>query len=87
MRALTADVLRRSLDGSAADRVAAWLARNAAPVDRCLQVLGDVKAGGTFDLATLSVAVREIRNLIDASVAPAPEPSGPLEPEVAPVGR
>jgi glutamate dehydrogenase len=85
-RALTADVLRGSVDGPAGDRVAAWLARNAGPVERCLQVLADVKAGGTFDLATLSVAVREIRNLIDASVASAPEPSEPLAPEVAPVG-
>jgi hypothetical protein len=30
-------------------------------------VLADVRAGGSFDLATLSVAVREIRNLIDAT--------------------
>jgi len=30
-------------------------------------VLADVKAGGGFDLATLSVAVREIQNLIDAT--------------------
>src|SRR5204863_3717160 len=85
-RALTADVLRGSVDGPAGDRVAAWLARNTGPVERCLQVLADVKAGGTFDLATLSVAVREIRNLIDASVAPAPEGAGEAVPELAPVG-
>jgi len=64
-RALTADVLRTN--GSGGDRVSAWIARNALAVDRCLQVLADVKAGGSFDLATLSVAVREIRNLIDAT--------------------
>ena len=43
------------------------LTRNSGPVERTLQVLADVRAGGSFDLATLSVAVREIRNLIDAT--------------------
>ena len=64
----------------------AWIARNAAAVERCLQVLADVKAGGSFDLATLSVAVREIRNLIDATSTPAGEMGEPLERPVAPVG-
>jgi glutamate dehydrogenase len=64
-RALTADVLKS--DGAGGDRVGAWIMRNEVAVERCLQVLADVKAGGSFDLATLSVAVREIRNLIDAT--------------------
>jgi hypothetical protein len=34
-------------------------------------VLADVKGGGASDLATLSVAVREVRNLIDATTAAA----------------
>ena len=72
-RALTADVLRESDDGPVEERVRAWFARNAAPVERCVQVLADVKAGDATDLATLSVAVREIRNLIQATAAaPAP---------------
>jgi glutamate dehydrogenase len=66
-RALTEDVLRTISADGVAGRVDAWLARNAAPVERTLQVLADVRAGGSFDLATLSVAVREIRNLIDAT--------------------
>ena len=66
-RALTGDVLRTS---EGPDAVGAWIERNAVPVERCLQVLADVRAGGAFDLATLSVAVREIRNLIDATSAP-----------------
>ncbi len=66
-RALTGDVLRTS---EGPDAVDAWIERNAVPVERCLQVLADVRAGGAFDLATLSVAVREIRNLIDATSAP-----------------
>ena len=46
----------------------------------------EVKAGGTFDLATLSVAVREIRNLIEATVAPVAEPE-PAEQVPEPVVR
>jgi glutamate dehydrogenase len=78
-RALAADVLRESADGPVADRVSAWLTHNALPVERCQQVLADVKVGGAFDLATLSVAVREIRNLIDATAAPAPAQQEPAE--------
>jgi glutamate dehydrogenase len=67
-RALTADVLRTSpANGAVGERFSAWLTRNAVPVERCQQVLADVKAGGSYDLATLSVAVREIRNLIEAT--------------------
>jgi glutamate dehydrogenase len=58
---------RQGAEDGVAGRVDAWVARNAGPVERALQVLADVRAGGAFDLATLSVAVREIRNLIDAT--------------------
>jgi glutamate dehydrogenase len=68
-RALTEDVLRTISSDGVARRVDTWLARNAGPVERTLQVLADVRAGGSFDLATLSVAVREIRNLIDATAS------------------
>jgi glutamate dehydrogenase len=85
-RALAADVLRESENGPVADRVRTWLAHNAPAVDRCAHVLADVKAGSVSDLATLSVAVREIRNLIEAAVAPALEASAPAERPVAPVG-
>jgi glutamate dehydrogenase len=77
-RALTADVLRESEDGPVAERVAAWIRHNAPAVDRCAHVLADVKVGGSSDLATLSVAVREIRNLIEATGAPAREASEPV---------
>jgi glutamate dehydrogenase len=66
-------VLRESERLPVAEWVRTWVAHNALPVERCLQVLEDVKAGATADLATLSVAVREIRNLIDATTAPARE--------------
>ena len=65
--------------------MSSWIAHNAGAVDRCAEVLADVKAGDASDLATLSVAVREIRNLIEATGAPAPEAIEPVERPVAPV--
>jgi glutamate dehydrogenase len=46
--------------------VETWFDRKAAVVDRCRHVLADIRAAGTYDLATLSVALRET----DALVAP-----------------
>jgi glutamate dehydrogenase len=70
---LTAEVLR------AGAGVEQWLSANAAAVERSLQVLADIRAGGTLDLARLSVAVREMRNLIHSSGAqePAAQPASP----------
>jgi NAD-specific glutamate dehydrogenase len=71
---LTAEVLR---SGGQVER---WLAENRSAVERSLQVLADIRSAGTLDLARLSVAVREIRNLIHSSGAaepaaqPAPHP-------------
>jgi glutamate dehydrogenase len=59
--ALTAAVVRAGGD------VDAWLAGNTGAVERSLQVLVDIRTGGKFDLARLSVAVRELRNLIASS--------------------
>jgi glutamate dehydrogenase len=84
-RALAADVLRESGGGPGAERVRSWVERNAAPVERCAQVLADVKAGGTSDLATLSVAVREIRNLIESSPAQAAHVDESIRAPLAPV--
>jgi glutamate dehydrogenase len=68
--ALTAEVLRADADGrSPGERVEAWLSHNEAAVDRCLQVVADLRAAGSPDLARLSVAVREFRNLISAAGA------------------
>jgi glutamate dehydrogenase len=85
-RALTAEILRDSENGAVAERVATWLTYNATAVERCEQVLADAKAGDAPDLATLSVAVREIRNLIEATSAPASRASEPFEQPVAPLG-
>ena len=63
---LTAEVLR---SGAGVER---WLTQNRAAVERSLQVLADIRSAGTLDLARLSVAVREMRNLIHSSGAPEP---------------
>jgi glutamate dehydrogenase len=54
-------------------RVEAWHAASQAGVDRTLQVVADIRMGGLSSLETLSVALREVRNLIQsgARVAPA----------------
>jgi glutamate dehydrogenase len=67
---LTADVIRDDGgggEGGAAGRLDAWIAANRAAVDRCLEILGEIRTGGTFDLTTLPVALREVRNLIQAT--------------------
>ena len=71
--ALTADVLRAGANGrSPAEGVDAWLSHNELAVDRCLNVIAELRAAGPLDLARLSVAVREVRNLINAAAAPEP---------------
>ena len=47
--------------------VDSWIDRNQSQVDRFQSVLAGIRAAGTFDLTTLSVAVRELRNLITAA--------------------
>ena len=69
---LTADVLRgagaepRRRGGSAST---AWIDANRPLVERCLGILSDIRTGGTYDLTTLPVALRELRNLIQAAAA------------------
>jgi hypothetical protein len=76
--ALTAEVLRAGANGRAPrERLDAWLAQQGDAVDRWLSVLSDIRNSGLVDLAQLSVAVREIRNLIHASAATeSTEPAG-----------
>ena len=63
-RALTAEVLRS--DGRPEDAgalVSEWIERNPAS-ERCLETLADIRVGRTYDMTTLPVAVREVRNLL-----------------------
>ena len=66
-RDLTGEVLRSGprLEGPD-ERVNGWIEAHAG-ADRCLQTLADISAGRTFDLTTLSVAVREVRELLEAA--------------------
>jgi glutamate dehydrogenase len=69
-RELTADVLRESPgDGSIADRLDAWMEGNRETLDRSLGILDDIRSGGTYDLTTLPVALREVRALIHSTSA------------------
>src|SRR4051794_5912725 len=70
-RQLTTEVLRDTSAGGDVDaRVDRWIAANPA-AERCLQTLADIRVGRVFDLTTLPVAVREVRNLLQA-----PAPAG-----------
>ena len=63
-RLLAVDVLEASPDGAPpADRLALWAGVDPAALDRYVDVLEEIEAGGVFDLTTLSVAVRELREL------------------------
>ncbi|HZY66106.1 MAG TPA: NAD-glutamate dehydrogenase, partial [Rubrobacteraceae bacterium] len=78
---LTAEILHEVPDGdlSAEDHVESWIHSNQESVDRVLQVLRDINSSGTFDLSTLSVALRETRNLSngpESSPAPAEASTG-----------
>jgi glutamate dehydrogenase len=66
--AMTAAVLRDTPEESPVpERIEAWTSSNDGAVDRTLHVLSDINASGAFDLATLSVALREVRNLVPSS--------------------
>ena len=63
--ALTFDVLASGgPEASCEERLEAWLASNRDVVDRASQTLTDIEASGTWDLATLSVALRTTRTLL-----------------------
>jgi NAD-specific glutamate dehydrogenase len=62
--------------------ISSWLSSNRDAVERCLHVLADIRTGGAADLARLSVAVREIRNLIHSSASEEPT-AAPAKAQVA----
>jgi glutamate dehydrogenase len=64
-RVLTTEVLFETAATSDADgAVEQWVAEHSAAVERCLRLLADVRASRTYDVTTLSVALREARNLL-----------------------
>jgi glutamate dehydrogenase len=81
--ALTREAIQGGLPEESADALAeAWYAQNRPGVDRALQVVSDIRMGGLSSLETLSVALREVRNLIRAGARILP-PLPALPPEAA----
>ncbi len=64
-RSLTQEVLETAgREADAEEAIAAWSERNQARLERCLGMLADIKASSSYDMTTLPVALREVRNLI-----------------------
>jgi len=69
--ALARDVLTVTESGTPAQRLAAWEQRNDSAVRRAAQTLTEIWESNSFNVATLSVAVRAIRTLAATSGLPA----------------
>ena len=81
--ALTREALEACPSGADPEAcVEAWYTRSRPGVERALQVLVDIRMGGLSNLETLSVALREVRNLIQSGQRPVPEPPA-FPPEAA----
>jgi len=68
--AITRDVLHVTGPGSPEERLADWVRRNEPAVQRAGQTLTEIWESDRFTVAMLSVAVRAIRTLVDASSLP-----------------
>ena len=62
-RQLTADALRAAGTGETPQALQAWEEGNHALIERFRQVQTDLRAHKTLDLAMLSVALKELRNI------------------------
>jgi glutamate dehydrogenase len=64
-RALTQEVMEAAEPGADSDSaIDAWSHSIGAVLQRCLGMVADIKASRTYDMTTLPVALREVRNLI-----------------------
>jgi len=65
LRAITLDVLLQSEPGDPAEeQIAAWEHANASRLGRARVALDDIHRSGRLDLATLSVAARQVRSMV-----------------------
>jgi glutamate dehydrogenase len=65
LRAITLDALRHSdLDDSADEKIAQWEKANASRLSRARVALDEISRSGRLDLATLSVAARQLRSTV-----------------------
>jgi glutamate dehydrogenase len=68
-RALTREVLETGgRNASGEEAIEAWSERNRARLERAQGMLGDIKASRSYDMTTVPVALREVRNLIRGAV-------------------
>ena len=68
--AITRDVLEVTGPGSPEERLAVWVRRNDPAVRRATQTLTEIWESDRFTVAMLSVAVRAVRTLVEASSLP-----------------
>jgi glutamate dehydrogenase len=65
LRAITLDVLRQSDPGTSADeKIENWERSNARRIGRSRESLEEIRRVGRLDLATLSVATRQVRSMV-----------------------
>src|SRR5207237_1112899 len=65
LREITLDVLRHSDPGSSAEvKIANWEQTNASRLARARSALTDINRVSRLDLATLSVAARQVRSMV-----------------------
>jgi glutamate dehydrogenase len=65
LRAIAVDVLRHSEpDDSPEEKIAQWEATNASRLGRARATLNEINRVGRLDLATLSVAARQVRSMV-----------------------
>jgi glutamate dehydrogenase len=80
-RELTIEVLRRGAgdrgaeDADAETLIDTWLEENRSAIERADTILSDLKEADSLDIAMLSVALREIRNLSETGSATASAPA------------
>jgi glutamate dehydrogenase len=65
LRAITLDALRHSdAEDTVKDKIAEWEEANASRIARARASLDEIKRSGRLDLATLSVAARQLRSMV-----------------------
>jgi glutamate dehydrogenase len=65
LRAITLDVLRQSDPGTTADaKIENWERINSRRINRSRESLDEIRRVGGLDLATLSVATRQVRSMV-----------------------
>ncbi len=64
--------LTRLVIGTAAGSPSAWVAANERAVGRAMAMHTEIRRSDSFDLTTLSVALRQLHNLTLTAVGPRP---------------